>query len=129
LTETAQLETRMTTPSTTAAHGTAAGGAETERKESSTMQLTVFEPVALADDLPCRATDPELFFAESPADVELAKSVCTACPIREACLSGALERKEPWGVWGGELFVQGVIVARKRPRGRPRKSDVIAAAA
>jgi WhiB family redox-sensing transcriptional regulator len=128
LTETAQLETRMTAPSTTAVHGAVAGGAEAERKESS-MQLTVFEPVALADDLPCRSTDPELFFAESPADVELAKSVCTACPIREACLSGALERKEPWGVWGGELFVQGVIVARKRPRGRPRKNDVIAAAA
>jgi len=129
LTEIAQLETRITAPSTTAAHGTAAGGAETERKESRPMQLTVFEPVALADDLPCRSTDPELFFAESPADVELAKAVCTACPIREACLSGALERKEPWGVWGGELFVQGVIVARKRPRGRPRKNDVIAAAA
>jgi len=46
-----------------------------------------------------------------------------------ACLSGALERKEPWGVWGGELFVQGVIVARKRPRGRPRKTDIAIAAA
>lgn len=50
--------------------------------------------------------------------------MCTDCPVREACLQGALERKEPWGVWGGELFVQGVIVARKRPRGRPRKVDV-----
>jgi len=129
LTETAKVGTRSQIPSTTAVTtGPAAGGAETERKES-TMQLTVFEPVALADDLPCRSTDPELFFAESPADVELAKSVCTACPIREACLSGALERKEPWGVWGGELFVQGVIVARKRPRGRPRKTDVVAVAA
>jgi WhiB family redox-sensing transcriptional regulator len=128
LTETTTLETRGDTPSTTApTHGTAAGGAEAESKES-TMQLTVFEPVPLADDLPCRSTDPELFFAESPADVEFAKSICTACPIREACLSGALERKEPWGVWGGELFVQGVIVARKRPRGRPRKTDVAVAA-
>ncbi len=36
------------------------------------------------------------------------------------CLAGALERREPWGVWGGELFVSGVVVARKRPRGRPR---------
>jgi WhiB family transcriptional regulator, redox-sensing transcriptional regulator len=129
LTETAQVETRGYTPSTTAApSGAAAGGAGAERKES-TMQLTVFEPVPLADDLPCRSSDPELFFAESPADVEFAKSVCTECPIREACLSGALERKEPWGVWGGELFVQGVIVARKRPRGRPRKTDIAIAAA
>ena len=57
----------------------------------------------------------------SPADVEEAKALCRDCPIREACLAGALERREPWGVWGGELFVGGVVVARKRPRGRPRK--------
>lgn len=71
--------------------------------------------------LPCRAFDPEVFFAETPADVEFAKAICLECPVKAACLAGALERKEPWGVWGGELFVQGVVVARKRPRGRPRK--------
>jgi WhiB family transcriptional regulator, redox-sensing transcriptional regulator len=76
--------------------------------------------------LPCR-TDPELFFAESPADVELAKALCVDCPIRKFCLAGALERGEPWGVWGGELFVKGVIVARKRPRGRPRKDAEVMA--
>ena len=72
-------------------------------------------------ELACR-TDPELFFAEAPADVELAKSLCVDCPVRRECLAGALERREPWGVWGGELFVRGVIVPRKRPRGRPRKN-------
>jgi WhiB family redox-sensing transcriptional regulator len=71
--------------------------------------------------LPCWDQDPELFFAESPADVELAKSVCVACPLRPACLAGALERREPYGVWGGELVIHGVVVPRKRPRGRPRK--------
>ena len=45
-------------------------------------------------------------------------------PDPEACLAGALERREPWGVWGGELFIAGVVVARKRPRGRPRKHPV-----
>lgn len=75
--------------------------------------------------IPCRE-DPELWFAESPADVELAKSLCHGCPVRMQCLAGALERHEPWGVWGGELFVSGAVVARKRPRGRPRKSDVAA---
>ena len=77
-------------------------------------------------DLPCRSYDAELFFAESPADVELAKSLCASCPVRAACLAGALERREPWGVWGGELFIGGVVVARKRPRGRPRKNVVAA---
>jgi WhiB family transcriptional regulator, redox-sensing transcriptional regulator len=32
-----------------------------------------------------------------------------------------LARREPWGVWGGELFLQGRVIPRKRPRGRPRK--------
>ena len=81
--------------------------------------------VAVAD-LPCRLADPELFFAESPSDVELAKSLCGGCPVRAECLAGALERREPWGVWGGQLFVAGVVVPRKRPRGRPRKNDVAA---
>lgn len=75
-------------------------------------------------ELPCRLVDPELFFAESPADVEAAKALCRDCPVREICLAGALDRREPWGVWGGELFIAGVVVARKRPRGRPRKDHV-----
>ena len=73
--------------------------------------------------LPCTASDPDLFFAESPADVEAAKSVCGDCPIRSGCLSAALERREPWGVWGGELVMSGTVVPRKRPRGRPRKEE------
>jgi len=76
-------------------------------------------------DLPC-SDDPELFFAESPQDVECAKALCRGCPARIACLSGAVERGEPWGVWGGELFLRGEIVPRKRPRGRPRKTEVAA---
>jgi len=76
--------------------------------------------------VPCRTYDPEVFFAESPADVEYAKSLCQTCPVREACLAGAKDRREPWGVWGGELFIQGVVVPRKRPRGRPRKNAVVA---
>jgi WhiB family redox-sensing transcriptional regulator len=76
--------------------------------------------------LPCWTEDPDLFFAESPADVETAKALCVSCPLRARCLSEALARREPWGVWGGELVVSGVVVPRKRPRGRPRKSDIAA---
>lgn len=72
-------------------------------------------------ELPCLDHDPELFFAADPAEVEAAKLVCQSCPLIEECLEGALRRQEPHGVWGGQLFIEGVIVARKRPRGRPRK--------
>jgi WhiB family redox-sensing transcriptional regulator len=73
--------------------------------------------------LPC-TQEPELFFAESPQDVEQAKAMCRGCRARLACLDGALARSEPWGVWGGELLMDGAIVPLKRPRGRPRK-DVV----
>src|SRR6266571_320758 len=58
-------------------------------------------PVGL--DLPC-TEDPELFFAESPEDVETAKAMCR----------------------GGELLMRGAILPRKRPRGRPRKTEMAA---
>lgn len=29
------------------------------------------------------------------------KLICAACPVRFDCALGALERGEPWGIWGG----------------------------
>ncbi len=77
----------------------------------------------VADLIPCRVNDPELWFAEHTAQVEQAKALCRTCPIREGCLAGALDREEPWGVWGGEVFIAGQVAPMKRGRGRPRKSD------
>ena len=73
------------------------------------------------------AEQPDLFVADAPADLEEAKALCHGCPIQVACLDTALERCEPWGVWGGQLLMHGVVVARKRPRGRPRKQDAMVA--
>jgi len=80
------------------------------------------------DDLPCQVLDADLWFAETPADLEQAKAHCRECPLRVGCLAGALERREPWGVWGGEIFNQGEVIAHKRPRGRPRKNPIEVAA-
>lgn len=74
--------------------------------------------------LPCRQGDADLWFAEAPAELEKAKALCESCPIRIECLAGALSREEPWGVWGGEIFERGVVIPRKRPRGRPSKADL-----
>ena len=65
-------------------------------------------------ELPCRRHDAELWFAEAPVDVQSAKSLCSSCPVKGPCLEGALQRREPCGVWGGELIVSGVIVVQKR---------------
>ena len=65
-----------------------------------------------------------LFFSEQLDDIARAKAICALCPMIEPCLEGALERREPWGVWGGQLFVNGRILAQKRKRGRPPKNPV-----
>jgi WhiB family transcriptional regulator, redox-sensing transcriptional regulator len=91
------------------------------------MALTCREKTLPA--VPCHVGDPDLWFAEDPADLERAKALCAECPIRRECLAAALERQEPWGVWGGEILDRGVIVARKRPRGRPRKNTEVSPAA
>lgn len=77
-------------------------------------------------DLPCREQDPDLWFSEHPARLDVAKSFCAVCPAQLGCLAGAIARREPWGVWGGEIFERGEIVAQKRARGRPRKPDIAA---
>ena len=63
----------------------------------------------------------DLFFSEQLDDIAVAKAFCQPCPVREACLAGALARREPWGVWGGELLANGKVLAQKRKRGRPPK--------
>ncbi|MEY2628103.1 MAG: hypothetical protein RJB08_1862 [Actinomycetota bacterium] len=60
-----------------------------------------------------------LFFSEEYVDICRAKAICAKCTTRDTCLNEALQREEPWGVWGGELLENGRVVANKRPRGRP----------
>lgn len=70
--------------------------------------------------LPCHISDPELFFSEAKPDIERAKALCAPCPVRNECLKGALSRQEPCGVWGGELFFEGGVIAQRRGVGRPK---------
>lgn len=62
-----------------------------------------------------------LFFSEELQDIAAAKRLCADCPVLVPCLEGAMARREPWGVWGGQLFLNGKILASKRRRGRPPK--------
>src|SRR4051794_41535827 len=104
-----------------------AGGVLVEAWWESTSSTSVPEV------LPCHRVDPDAFFAEAPADVEAAKALCRDCPVREACLAGALERRGPWGVWGGGLFLCGGGGGPQRPprgaRGKPPPGALSPAAA
>lgn len=62
-----------------------------------------------------------LFFSDDEFDIARAKAICSKCGLAPTCLGEALDRAEPYGVWGGHLVVEGVVVAVKRGRGRPPK--------
>jgi WhiB family redox-sensing transcriptional regulator len=75
-------------------------------------------------DASCRTGSSDLtqvFFSEELGDIARAKTICAGCPVIVACLEGAIDRREPWGVWGGQMFLNGRILATKRRRGRPPK--------
>ena len=62
-----------------------------------------------------------LFHSDDPRDIARAKAICARCVVKDLCLTRALERIEPCGVWGGELLVDGVIASYPRRRGRRPK--------
>lgn len=78
-------------------------------------------PASSEVDLPCRGENADLWFAERPDQLGRAQALCRGCPIRRQCLAGALDRREPWGVWGGEIFERGRVIPFKRGRGRPAR--------
>ena len=81
------------------------------------VDLTLFKRYARCSDQ--RGSYASLFFSEDPYDMARAKAICAQCVARPQCLEGAVARAEPCGVWGGEIFVDGLPVAAKRGRGRP----------
>jgi WhiB family transcriptional regulator, redox-sensing transcriptional regulator len=65
----------------------------------------------------CRDNDPELFFPvteEGPGadQVARAKSVCARCPVRDRCLSFAIENGLDHGVFGGATATERRRLAR-----------------
>ena len=86
----------------------------------SAANVWMIEPVwAFEVRTPCRSHDPDLWFAEDLPTVERAQSLCRICPLQQECLLGAIARREPWGVWGGEVFEQGQVVAPPPTRSVP----------
>lgn len=80
------------------------------------------------NDARCRDTagpGSSLWFSEQIPDIAAAKAICRTCSLMRGCLEGAVARREPWGVWGGQLFANGKILAQKRKRGRPPKDRPI----
>jgi len=50
----------------------------------------------------CKGADTELFFSTAEADIEQARAMCLACPVRPACAQWANSNDEQFGIWAGE---------------------------
>lgn len=55
------------------------------------------------EEAACASYPAELFFppSDAPSAANAAKAICEGCPVREECLSFALETAQAEGVWGG----------------------------
>jgi len=57
----------------------------------------------------CRGADPALYHPEPTVNAKnsaAAKRVCRRCPVQVECLRYAVERREPYGIWGGTTPVE-----------------------
>lgn len=59
------------------------------------------------DDVPwqdrgaCRGVGPGVFFSVEPWEQQLARELCSVCPVQPTCLEYALARNIDNGIWGG----------------------------
>ena len=79
-------------------------------------------------------SQPDIFFS-SPRDridgdtkhkdeTERAKEICAGCPIKRDCLLWALERGEPYGIWGGYDYDERCIIAPFKGFAPPERREV-----
>jgi WhiB family redox-sensing transcriptional regulator len=70
------------------------------------------------DNGKCREIDPEVFFPSEGVGVEVARRICSDCPVKAPCLEYALYHRIQHGVWGGASERE-----RRRIAARRQKSD------
>jgi WhiB family redox-sensing transcriptional regulator len=70
------------------------------------------------NDARCREHDPDLFFSAGSRSERRAKAICERCPVREQCLSFAIESGTDFGVWGGTSSRERRVL-RRLARSRP----------
>jgi hypothetical protein len=63
----------------------------------------------------CAEVDPELWYPHENANlVNDAKAICEGCPVREECLLDAIDRDDPWGIWGGLTYPERITEMIRR---------------
>jgi WhiB family redox-sensing transcriptional regulator len=67
----------------------------------SNVSLLDFEERPWAAFGSCRGADPDLFFPGSDGEPDEGLKICGGCPVREECLTWALDTRIAYGIWGG----------------------------
>ncbi len=67
----------------------------------------------------CADKPPSLFFPSDGVGVEVAKRVCSDCPMQAQCLDYALDNRIDHGVWGGTSERERRRILKARGARRP----------
>jgi WhiB family redox-sensing transcriptional regulator len=65
----------------------------------------MINPHSWRDQAACRdlvTADYDPFFGDTEAGQLEAIAICTACPVRDACLTFAVRTGQQYGIWGGQ---------------------------
>ena len=62
----------------------------------------------------CRDESSSTFFPNDGVGVEVARRICTSCPVKTPCLEYALRHHIAHGVWGGASERERRRIARRR---------------
>lgn len=76
------------------------------------IQLIDFDTTEAA----CQTTDPEVFFSQ--ATEQLAKDICSDCPLINQCAEFALKNHIQDGVWGGMSEADRRLLRKNQIRSR-----------
>jgi len=89
-------------------------------KDQQTLLLEQLAQSGIANDpVPC-TKEPDLFFPEDLTPLrkneatELAKQLCSSCPVLDLCKSYAITSRENYGIWGGTTPEERSQIKRKR---------------
>ncbi len=67
------------------------------------LRIYLSEELEWTDRAECRDIEPSDVFFEvtNPAYVRMAKSICSMCTVKKACIEFALRTDQKDGIWGG----------------------------
>lgn len=85
--------------------------------QQSDTNIVHFQIPILPGSALCAQVDPDLWFPDKGAslvDVQKARNVCQACPVRDACLEWALATNERNGIWAGTTAYQRRAIIKQR---------------